>query len=234
MISAIIVAAGGSRRMGFDKLSVEILGQPLLVHTINAFEACPAVHEILVVTAPDRFALVQTAADRLQWRKLRPLLPGGKERQDSVRAGLRATAPSLPLIAVHDGARPLTTPALIEACADAALHHGAACAAAPVVDTLKRRDPATGSTIASVDRTELWGMQTPQIFQRQLLLDAYDRLGSRTVTDEASAVELAGFPVHLIGHSEWNLKVTYPRDIALVSCVLKNRPSPPNPPHPAP
>ncbi len=230
MISAVIVAAGGSRRMGFDKLGVPVLGRPLLVHTLAAFEACSDVSEILVVTAPERFPMLTEWGSRLGWRKLRPPVPGGAERHESVQAGLRATSERFPLIAVQDGARPLTTPELISRCGEVAIREGAACAAAPVVETLKRRDPATGSTVGSVDRAELWGMQTPQVFQRSILLNAYSRLAGRLVTDEASAVELAGFPVQLVENTEWNVKVTYPRDLPLVEWILAERAPPPNAP----
>lgn len=223
MISAVIVAAGSSRRMGFDKLGVEVLGRPLLIHTVAAFEASPLVEQVIVVTAPERFPMLEAWRESLGWTKLAPLIAGGKERHDSVMAGLNVTNAGLPLIAVQDGARPLTTPALIARCADEARVHGAACAAAPIAETLKRRDPETGYTTEAVDRQELWGMQTPQIFRRQILLDAYGALEGRLVTDEASAVEMSGMPVKIVENPEWNVKVTYPRDLPLVEWILADR-----------
>jgi len=209
--------------MGFDKLGVEVEGMPLLGHSIAAFQNCETVGEIVLVTAESRFAEIEALAAARAWTKLRPLVPGGVQRHDSVRAGLAATNPDFPVIAVHDGARPLVTPELIQRCAKAALTHGAASAAAPVIETLKRRDPATGHTAEAVDRTELWGMQTPQAFRREILIAAYEGLHGRLVTDEASAVEIMGKPVMLIDHPEWNVKVTYPKDLPLVALVLSGR-----------
>jgi len=223
MISAVVVAGGSSRRMGFDKLGVEVVGKPLLAHTIAAFEATTQVSEIIVVAAPERFDLLAGWKERFGWKKLRPPVAGGLERFHSVMGGLEATDPAHPLIAVHDGARPLVTPELIHDCAVVAAETGAASVAAPVTETLKRRDPTTGCTSEPVDRTELWSMQTPQIFRREILLKAYAALDGRSVTDEASAVELTGNPVKLVENPEWNVKVTYPRDLPLVEWVLADR-----------
>jgi 2-C-methyl-D-erythritol 4-phosphate cytidylyltransferase len=127
-------------------------------------------------------------------------------------------------VAVHDAARPLLTPRAVAGCLELARRHGAASCAAPVSDTLKRADAAQ-LVCGGVDRTGLWGMQTPQIFQKSLLVRAYETLlrAGGSVTDEVSAVEALGLRVALYHNPEWNLKITYPADVALAELMLAGR-----------
>ena len=225
MLSAIIVAAGSSRRMGFDKLRADLLGRPVLAWTVAAFEACAAMADIVLLTrAGDEPELAQLVA-REKFAKVRAIRAGGAARHLSVWNGLNALEPAAKFVAVHDGARPLTTPALIERCLARAREMGAACAAAPVSDTLKRADPRTQHIVGSVDREQLWGMQTPQVFALPLLRRAYESVlaSGETVTDEASAVERLGEPVALVASDEPNFKITYPRDLELARLVLAAR-----------
>jgi 2-C-methyl-D-erythritol 4-phosphate cytidylyltransferase len=212
MISAIIVAAGSSRRMGFDKLSTDLCGQPVIAHSIKAFESCALVSEIIVVTSPERFDLIA----QYQTPKVTQIVAGGAERHFSVWNGLEKASPALPLIAVHDGARPLITSAAISQCAEIARATGAATLAHRIVDTLKRATP--GGTIAaeSVSRTDLWAMETPQIFHREILLGAYQHIlaTGELVTDEVSAVQALGTEVHLVENHQPNLKITVAADLA--------------------
>ncbi|MEM7697431.1 MAG: 2-C-methyl-D-erythritol 4-phosphate cytidylyltransferase, partial [Verrucomicrobiota bacterium] len=151
-------------------------------------------------------------------------IAGGKQRHDSVAAGISRVSSRLDLIAVHDAARPLVTPAAIERCALRAMDHGAASLAHRVVDTVKRTDSA-GQVEESISRENLWAMETPQIFQRELLISAYDEIAAsgESVTDEVSAIQTIGRSVSLEENSEPNLKVTIPGDLVLAEAIIKNR-----------
>lgn len=227
MLSALIVAAGSSQRMGFDKLFVDLAGRPVVAWSVAAFQSCPEVAEILLVTRPDKAAEFRALAEREGWTKLRAILPGGAQRHFSVWNGLQAiTDPDAPdhFVAVHDGARPLVTPDMIARCLALARQAGAACCAAPVSDTLKRAD-AERRIVGSVDRTGLWGMQTPQVFPLPILLRAYREIieANLLVTDETSALERIGQPVSLLNSGDFNLKITYPPDLELARHLLALR-----------
>jgi 2-C-methyl-D-erythritol 4-phosphate cytidylyltransferase len=222
---AILVAAGSSRRMGFDKLMADLAGQPVAAHTLLAFEQAPSVSRIVIVTQPERIEVFQALVRAIGLRKPLAIVPGGAERHLSVAEGVRAAAAAADdFLAVHDMARPLVIPAAIEACLALAQRHGAAACAAPVADTLKRADAAGGVT-ESVDRRELWAMQTPQIIRAGLLEKAYQAVlaAGLTVTDEVSAVQAFGDPVFLYDNPEPNFKITHPRDLALARLVLAAR-----------
>jgi 2-C-methyl-D-erythritol 4-phosphate cytidylyltransferase len=224
MLSAIIVAAGGSRRMGFDKLFAPIAGKSVLAHSINAFERADSVTEIIVVARPDRHDEVKEILGRENFNKVRSIVAGGEHRQDSVGAGLEGLHESARYVAVHDAARPLITPQQIERVYDVSRTHGAAASAEPVTDTLKRADVDLGVT-GSVDRHQLFAMQTPQIFETKLLRDAYRTVFDQhiVVTDEVSAVEWLGRKIFLVPNEDLNFKITYPQDLPLAEFVLNQR-----------
>lgn len=223
-VSAILVAAGGSRRMGFDKLAADLGGESVLVRSILAFEACPGIAEIRVVTNPEKFDGVTEAVTRLGISKFVETLPGGAERHLSVHAGLERVGPDCDLVAVHDAARPLVTPAAISRCLSAASAVGAATLAHRVADTLKRGN-AAGEVVEAVSREDLWAMETPQIFSATLLREAYAAVLARgeVVTDEVSAVASIGHPVRLVENTEPNLKITVPGDLAVAAAILRGR-----------
>jgi 2-C-methyl-D-erythritol 4-phosphate cytidylyltransferase len=221
---ALLVAAGASRRMGFDKLLAPLAGRPVLWHSIHALARCPEVHSLTVVTRPEMAELVTELTASSSKGKPFGIVAGGAERHLSVWAGLQRLGAEVDFVAVHDAARPLVTPQAVAGCLALARRHGAASCAAPVSDTLKRADAAQ-MVSEGVDRTGLWGMQTPQIFQRALLVRAYEtllRVGGG-VTDEVSAVEALGLPVALFHNPEWNLKITYPADVALAELMFAGR-----------
>ena len=224
MLTAIIVAAGDSRRMGFDKLFAMIAGRPVIAHTMDAFERAGCVDEIIVVTREDRRAEIKTIVRNENFKKVRPIIPGGKHRQDSVRAGLDQLAPDSRYVAIHDAARPLITAEQIESVFEQCRIHAAASLAEPISDTLKYAD-AEFFVTAPVDRHQLYAMQTPQIFERQLIEDAYRAVYAEnaSVTDEVSAIERLGHMIILIPNKDLNFKITYPRDLALAEFVLKQR-----------
>ncbi len=225
MLTALIVAAGSSQRMGFDKLFADLAGKPVVAWSVAAFEACAAVDGIVLVTRPEKEPLFRALAQREGWTKLRAILPGGAQRHLSVWSGLQTLARAADAyVAVHDGARPLITPDMIQRCLRLARETGAACCAAPVSDTLKRAD-ASGRIVGGVDRENLWAMQTPQIFSLPLLVAAYRTIieAGLTVTDETSALEHAGEPVSLLNSGDFNLKITYPPDLELARHLLELR-----------
>jgi 2-C-methyl-D-erythritol 4-phosphate cytidylyltransferase len=224
MVSAIIVAAGSSRRMGFDKLFALLAGKPVVAHSIAAFEQAPEIGEIIIVTRAEQIERFEALQKAERWTKLAKVIEGGAERHLSVWQGLQTLSPGATHVAIHDGARPLITPAIISQCIALAEKTGAACVAAPIPDTVKR---ATADAIVteSIDRTNLWAMQTPQIFSTPLIRQAYETIiqSGKLVTDEVSAVQETGIPIALLRNDEWNLKVTLPRDLELAEHVLATR-----------
>ncbi len=227
MLSAIIVAAGSSRRMGFNKLFATIAGKPVIAHAIQAFECSRSVTEIIIVAREDQHDEIRELARAKSFKKVRSIIAGGEHRQDSVRAGLDRLDDEAKYVAVHDAARPLVTPEQIERVYAQCRVHGAAALAEPINDTPKRADVDLMIT-ASVDRHQLYAMQTPQIFERGLIEEAYRVVyaGNVSVTDEVSAVERLGRKVVLVLNEDFNFKITYPRDLALAEFVLKQRAQP--------
>lgn len=224
MLSAIIVAGGSSQRMGFDKLFVTIADEPVIAHAIRAFEGAKSVSEIIIVTREQRHDELQKIASGAGFKKIRAIVPGGERRQDSVRAGLDRIDREAKYVAVHDAARPLITRAQIELTVEQCRVHGAATLAQPVNDTLKRVD-ADLLVVGSVDRHQLYAMQTPQIFERRLIEDAYRRVYAENilVTDEVSAVERLGQKIALVLNDDFNFKITYPHDLPVADFILRDR-----------
>ena len=226
MLSAIIVAAGSSQRMGFDKLLALLGDKPVLVHTILSFEATASVAEIILVARAERVGEFEELVRQNGFQKVLHVIPGGARRQDSVRAGLDRLSPGATFVAVHDAARPLVTAAQIEGVYELARARGGAALAEPITNTLKRADEQ-GVVTGGVPRDNLYAMQTPQVFARDLLERAYAAVGAETVsiTDEVSAIEHIGEQVVLLPNEEWNIKITYPRDLLLAQAVLARRSS---------
>ncbi len=224
MLTAIIVAAGDSRRMGFDKLFAAIAGKPVIAHTIHAFERASSVSDIIVVARADRCGEIKAIVGDENFKKVRSIIPGGKHRQDSVHAGLAHLDLATRYVAVHDAARPLITAEQIDRVFEQCRIHAAAGLAEPINDTLKRAD-ANLTVAGSVDRHQLYAMQTPQIFERQLIENAYRGVYAEnaSVTDEVSAVERLGRKIVLVLNDDYNFKVTYPRDLPLAEFVLRQR-----------
>lgn len=223
MFCAIIVAAGSSRRAGFDKLAAPLAGVPVLCRSVSAFAQAGAA--CIVIVCPQE-----------RWDSLRPWehagavpvqrVPGGARRQDSVLAGLEALPEGAQWVAVHDAARPLITPQGIVRCLEVAQQCGAAACAHPVVDTLKRADAAGDTLPEPVSREHLWGMETPQIFRVELLRRAYAEVvrSGAEITDEVSALELLGVATRLVQVGA-NMKITLPGDLELAELLYTHRPA---------
>jgi 2-C-methyl-D-erythritol 4-phosphate cytidylyltransferase len=224
MVSAIIVAAGSSQRMGFDKLLSQIGERPIVAHSIDRFEQCDKIDEVILVVRSDRRAQFQKIVDAFGFTKVNRLVDGGTERHLSVWNGVSHLSKTCEIVAVHDAARPLVSPDLISRSVTLARQCGAVSLAAPIVETIKRADPGQSVT-ESVDRSGLWAMQTPQVFRFDWLLDAYKRIvdSGHSVTDEVSALQQAGYPVRLLQNTDWNIKITFPRDLDLAEKMMSVR-----------
>ncbi len=216
--SAVILAAGSSTRMGFDKLGYDLGDGTVLGRSLRAFDACPLIGEIVLVTGQDT-ALAGREAARCQ--KPVRLVPGGDTRAESARRGVQAASGEL--VAIHDAARPFVSQAVIEAALEGAAEWGAAAPAVPVKDTIKRGTPGDGRTVPELclvdftpDRASLYAVQTPQCFDRDTYLRVCGQLSdeaARKVTDDASLFELAGLPVRLTAGDYANDKITTRADL---------------------
>ncbi|HET7512085.1 MAG TPA: 2-C-methyl-D-erythritol 4-phosphate cytidylyltransferase [Chthoniobacterales bacterium] len=226
MLAAIIVAAGSSQRMGFDKLFASLNGEPVLVHSLRAFEETDAIREIVLVGRAERLAQLEGIVAAQAFTKVAAIIPGGARRQDSVRFGLERISAEADFVAVHDAARPLVRPDLIGQIYETAQRHGGAASGAPIVDTLKRVD-GENVVVAAVEREKLFAVETPQIFRRDLLEQAFRKVfeADLEVTDEISAVEMTGARIVLVPNRDRNFKITYPSDLALAEFILRQRAS---------
>ena len=219
MNAALIVAAGSASRMGFDKLLAPLAGEPVILHTLRAFQNCADIDGIWVVSGGERSArILEMGADIA---KFRGVVTGGAARHLSVWNGLEALPAEVDVVAVHDGARPLIAPEQIRRCLHAAAECGAAASARRVTETLKRAD-SEGRVTGSIAREDAWIMETPQVFRLALLRAAYAEVLARgaTVTDEVSALELTGHSVRLVENFSPNPKITLPGDMELAERVL--------------
>jgi len=210
--TAILVAAGTSRRMGFDKLAAPLDGIPVLARTLRALMECAEISRIILVTPPERMALL----DETTFTKPVIRIDGGAERHLSVAAGLAAVTQGEELVAIHDAARPFVSQADILAVIGAAQDNGAASLARRVSETLKRTDDSD-FTAAAVPRENLWFIETPQVFRTDLIRAAYKHVleNQLPVTDETSALEAIGVTTKLIASTSPNPKITTPADLVL-------------------
>ena len=226
MVTAIVLAAGRSTRMGGgpNKQFIELLGKPLISYALAAFEQCCVVDAVVVVRRPEYAQQAEQIVREFGFQKVVAYGDGGLERQNSVWNGLEKCDPATKIVAVHDGARPLVTPALIESTIATAQAFGTGIAATKVVDTIKEANE--DKTVSrTVDRTKLWAVQTPQTVAFRLLRDAYAKVfeNKQVVTDEAAAVELLGQKVHLVETLFLNLKITTPADLTMAEALLRVR-----------
>ena len=224
MLTAIIVAGGSSQRMGFDKLFAPLNGQPVVGQSIAIFEQTASVTDIILVGRAGRLTELEALVRARGFHKVSAVIAGGARRQDSVHAGLQRVGAAAEYVAVHDAARPLVRPEMVEQIFQAARTHDGAACAAPVSDTLKRAG-ADRVVTGGVERENLFAVQTPQIFRRDFLTKAYAAVfaAGLEVTDEISAVERAGGKVVLVPNEEPNFKITWPADLPLAEFVLRTR-----------
>ena len=222
--SAVVVAAGSARRMeGIDKVLAALGGYPVLVHTLRTFQQCPLISEVVVVTREDLLVEIADLCRDFALTKVTKVVKGGKERIHSVQAGLQEVREDAELIAIHDGARPLLPPDVLEEVLQTAARTGAAAPAVPVTDTVKRAQD--GLAVETVDRSTLFAVQTPQVFQADLIRAAVHKAleDGAVLTDDCAAVERLGMKVSLTRGSRENLKLTTPFDLVVGEAVLAAR-----------
>ena len=223
MTSAIIVAAGLGTRMGpnVDKLFLEVNGHPIVSYTWRQFELAKEIDEIVLVVREGMQPAFAELAEKYRFRKKFRLVPGGKERQNSVWNGLETLTGEI--VAIQDGARPCTSQELIAATIAGAREVGAAVAAQPVTDTVK--ESSDGRLVErTLDRSRLWTVQTPQTFRVEIIRRALAEVFKRglVVTDDTAACELVGQPIKLVVSTQPNPKVTRPEDLPYLALLLRN------------
>ncbi len=221
-VCAVIVAAGSSRRMGGeDKLLIDIAGAPVLSYTLMAFESCSVIRDIVLVCREKDIAAYASMAEHYGISKLRTAVRGGETRTESALAGIYAAPEDAAIIAVHDGARPLVSEAVITEAVLAAAESGAAAPVVPVKDSIKR---IRGGVIsADVPRESLGAVQTPQVFKREILHKALENAvkEGKSYTDDCAAVEAIGQAVKATHGSYGNIKITTPDDIKIAGALLE-------------
>jgi len=220
---ALIVAGGSSVRFGGDvpKQYREVAGRPLLTWTISRFEAAARIDEIVLVVAEEYLLHAgERVIDPYGFDKVTKVVAGGGQRQESVRKGLESLPISTGWVAIHDGARPLVRPEDIDRAVETAITDRAAMLAAPIADTVKR--VKSGHVMATLDRSDLYGAQTPQVFQYDLIMTAHREAADAATpfTDDASMIEARGFKVRVVEPGGPNFKVTTPDDLKLAAALL--------------
>lgn len=219
---AVIVAAGTASRMGgIDKVMAELNGEPMIVRTVRTFQNCDAIKEIVIVTRQDLILPISHLCS--EFEKVKAVVAGGNSRQESVGLGLNALSKKVKLVAIQDGARPLITNEVIDRTVRAAHIYSAAAPAIPVKDTIKV--VKGGVVLQTPDRATLQAVQTPQVFDLELLRGALKKaeLSGAAVTDDCSAVELMGMSVKIVEGDERNIKVTTPLDLAIAKLLLEDK-----------
>ena len=220
-VCAVIVAAGSSRRMGGEnKLLLEIDGVPVLARTLSAFQKCAAIRDIVLVCREQDIMPYTELAKAFSIDKLCTVTRGGETRTESVLAGITAAPENAVLVAVHDGARPLVSEAVITEAVTTAAEYGAAAPVVPVKDSIKRIED--GNIAADVARDTLAAVQTPQVFHKDLLRRALTSAAERgySFTDDCAAVESLGTIVKATHGSYQNIKITTPEDILVAEALL--------------
>ena len=224
MTAAIILAAGRGERMGanVDKAFLNLGTRPLVAYSLLAFEACSDIGAIVLVVRRNCLEVARELCRTLGISKLFDLVEGGSCRQDSVLAGLAVLPPEVELVAVHDAARPLVTPELIAATVASARETGSGVAARKVVDTIKVVAD-NNVAVSTLDRSNLWAVETPQTFRTKLIRRAYEVVSNagQTVTDDAGALEFIGEKARLVDWRKPNLKVTVAEDLAIAESLLR-------------
>lgn len=222
--AAVIVAAGSATRMkGTDKIMAQLQGEPVLLHTLRPFEACEEIRQIVIVTREELLEPISKLCVQNRLKKVSKVVLGGAARADSVQCGLDWVDKKCDYVAIHDGARPLVTEKIIHDAIRKAVKFGAAAPAVPLKDTVK---VAHGGFVESTpDRSSLYAVQTPQVFERNIYRAALEKAIStkQTVTDDCSAAEAFGVRVCLTQGSDENIKITTPTDLVLAEALLSGR-----------
>lgn len=225
--TVIIPAAGQGKRMQGDRNKQFMLlnGIPIIVHTLRVFEESPVIHDIVLVCGPEEVDHYTTELiPNYGINKAVRVVTGGAQRQDSVYCGLMGTPAESGYVMIHDGARPLVSQELIDSLAKEVINRKAVVPAVPVKDTIKKTDDS-GYIIDTPRRENLRQVQTPQVFERRLILNAYKEAKENMYygTDDASLVERLGVPVKIISGSYENIKITTPEDLIIAEAIIRRR-----------
>lgn len=222
--SVVIVAAGSSERMGSDKMLMTLGSKPVIIRTLMAFQQSPMVDDIVVVTRPEKIVAIADMIKLYDISKVTQVISGGATRVESSLAGVSAVRKGAKLIAIHDGARPLVSQELIERVIQGANEHISAVPAIPSTDTLKMVD-AEGVIIGPVNRDTVVRVQTPQVFDADIIKGALTKAVQKrlTVTDDCSAVDMMGFSTYTVEGDTGNIKLTLPEDMVQAEAILKSR-----------
>jgi len=226
MVTAIVLAAGRGRRMNssINKVFMLLNDQPILVHSVLTFSACPEVDNLVVVAASDEVAYVENMLNSLIGIKTWQVVSGGSERQYSIANALKVMSQTTDIVLVHDGARPLINIQCINSVIQVATAHQAAVAAVPVKDTIKAVNDS-GTVTGTPERHTLWNIQTPQGFNAHILRQAYEQAAQDGYlgTDDASLVERIGVNIKIVAGSYENIKVTTPEDLIIAEALIKGK-----------
>lgn len=227
-IAAVIVAGGSGKRMGTSvkKQYIKLDQKEILAHTIEAFETFEEVDEIVVVVGKDDINNVNNEIIlKYGYTKVKKIVSGGTERQDSVYNGLLAVSDDVEYVMIHDGARPFVTKNVLERAVAKTIETKATIVAVPVKDTIKQINNLTGAVEATPKREILWAVQTPQSFNKQLLLDAYAYAKEKKlqVTDDSMIIEAYGHNVYVVEGDYTNIKITTSDDLMLGKSIIEER-----------
>ncbi len=224
--TAIIAAGGTGSRMGldFNKLFLMIDEKPVLAHTLDVFEKCQKVDEIVIIANENDIQTVKEIVEDFGYTKVKTIATGGKTRQESVYKGLLCVSEDTQVVAIHDAARPLVNPLVINQCIEAASEFGASAAGVPAKDTLKRVDGQNMIT-ETVDRENIVQIQTPQCFKKDIIIKAHEKAIEEgfSTTDDCAVVEKYGTKVKVIAGNSLNLKLTTPDDYYALSAFITYR-----------
>ena len=220
--TAIIMAGGTGTRMGgeISKQFLCINGKEILAYTIDVFEQCEKIQEIIVVSGQRDMEQAKALVQKYGFQKISQLVAGGEERQDSVANGLSKVSQQTEIVLVQDGVRPFVTVDMIERSIQGAREYGACIMGMPVKDTIKICSPC-GMAVETPDRRSLWQIQTPQTFQKEILLQSYKKakIAGFLGTDDASVAEFAGYPVKVAEGSYRNIKITTTEDLSIAKVL---------------
>lgn len=225
-VSALILAGGRGQRLGGEipKQFRRLMDKPILNYCLEAFEYMGEIDSVVVVLPPEYAQMFQVRMDLKPFQKIVEIVPGGEMRQDSVWNGLKALPEKTEYVVIHDGVRPFPPQKETKKALEVARESGAAILALPITDTVKMCGPDEYIE-QTLDRTQLWAAQTPQVFRKDIILKGYQKVQQEgiRITDDASAVENLGHPVRLVLGSPYNIKITLAEDFNVASCIFLSR-----------
>ena len=228
--TAVVLAAGrGSRlRSRVSKPLLKINSQAIVIYSLLTLDACADIKEIVVVVNQENSSAITREIQKRRLKKVRKIVEGGRRRQDSLGKALKAVDESSDFVLIHDAARPFIDKKIISDSLKAAKKTGAAVAAVPIKGTIKKIESRKSKTEGllvqkTLDRGNLWEVQTPQVFKKYLIQEAYERFGDQDVTDDASLIEKLGRPVRIVRGSYFNIKITTPEDLVLAEAIARQK-----------